>query len=511
MKNSKQQNFLNIISNLLSLVMQFAINLIVVPKIIKDLGSEAIGYVNVSIDVVGYFSVIKIVFNSVASRFIAIEIVNNNYKKANDYLNSVLVANTVICIIMIFAGFLIIPNIDSLINITPIYVNEVKITFVLTWCTSIINVMSAVLSIGTYVTNRLNVDAVRNILSNLFKLVCIIILFSFLPLKVYFMPIATLASTIFLAAANLKLTKKYLPDLKFNFRLATKKSIKEIAASGIWMSFTSLSSILMRGMDNLIANLMFDQVAMGNLSIARTIPNAITTVINTLSGIFTPTFVDYYSRGDKQGLIKKAKNTISINGYIMLVPVSGFIAFSKPFYNLWLNGEGKEAIDIIIIMSIITVIQAYLNSTTCALSSLFIVTNKLKATVLVDFITGLINVILAVILASITNIGVIALTIANTLMMSVRYLLFRPWYTAKIIGAKASSFYLIILRTLLPAPILIAVFTFVSKQIVFDSWFKLIIVCGICGIIGYAFSAIIVFPKNEFKNLFKAVKTKFIK
>lgn len=511
MKSNSKQNVLNIASNLISLIIQFAINFVIVPKIIKDLGTEAVGYVNVSIDVVGYFSIISIIFNSVAGRYITIEINQGNYKKASEYFNSVILANLIISIVIALSGIALIPNIDKAINVTPKYLTEVKITFLLTWITSIVNLMASVLTIGTYAKNKLNVNAVRTIISNVLKLVLLIVLFSFFTIKVYFQPIATLGAALFLAFSNLNLTRRYLPDLKFNLKLATKESTKTIAKSGIWLSLTSVSTMLMRGLDNILANKLFDQIAMGDISTARTIPNAITTVINTLSTMFTPTFVMRYSENDNEGLIKEAKKSIVTNGLIVLVPVAGFIAFSKQFYALWLDGSKDANINLIIAMSTITVVQAFFNSATASLSSIFIVVDKLKATVICDLLTGIGNIILVLILAKATTLGVIILTITNTAMMMVRYVLFRPWYSARVVGANAKDFYLTIFRTLIPAPILLAIFFGISNIVNIDSWFDLILVCGACGIFGYLLAFLISVPKNYKKLVIETIKSKIQK
>lgn len=508
MLTNKKQNFLNIVSNLFALIIQFAINFFVVPKIVNNLGTEAVGYVNLSNDIVGYFSIVTVVFNSVAGRFISIEINNNHYSKASEYLNSVILANAVICSAIAIFGAFFIPNIDSVLNISAYYLNEVKITFMLTWITSIVSIMASVFTIGTFATNKLNINAVRNIVSYLVRITIIIALFAFLPLKVYFLPIATLASTVFLAVANINITKKYLPELKINLKLARKNSIKEIAASGIWMSFTSLSNILMRNIDTLLANVLFNQTMMGNLSTARTVPNAVTTIINSIGTVFTPTFVSLYAQNKHQDLVNEAKNSIRINGLIIIVPVSGFIAFSRPFYNLWLPNVDKETLSLIIFLSTITIIQAYFNSTTMALAQLSVVVNKLKMPVLISFGVGVLNLIIELLLAKFTDIGIAILVVPSTIIMCLRYVIFNSWYAAKIINTKSKYFYKTILRTLLPIPLLLAFFYFVSTMLTLNSWVKLISAAVVCGIIGYAVSAVIIIPKKEIKNILSKIKNK---
>ncbi len=511
MKISKKQNFVNLIANIFALIVQFAINFFVVPKIIKNLGTEAVGYVNLSTDIVSYFSIITIIFNSVAGRFITLEINKDNYKKASEYINSVLMANTVICAAIALFGAFFIPFIDRFLNITPSYLAEVKITFLITWITSIVSIMTSVFTVGTFASNKLNINAYRNIASYLVRIAVIIILFGFFPLKVYFLPVATLASTAFLGVANYNLTHRFLPELKIDLRLSRKESVKEIASAGIWMSFISLSGILMRNVDTVLANKLFDQQAMGFLSTSRTIPNAITAIVNTLGTIFTPTFIALYSKNRHRELVEEAKTSIRVNGLVLLVPVAGFIAFSKPFYTLWLSGVDEKTIDLIVVLSSITVVQAFFNAQTISLSQLSVVVNKLKLPVFVSFGIGIINVIVEIVLAKTTNLGVIILVVPSTVLICLRYILFNTWYAAKIIDAKFGDFFKTLLRTTLPIIPLLAGFYFVSTHIVINSWLKLIVAACVCGAVGYAAAALIVFPMKEIKSILSKVIKKIKK
>lgn len=509
--NEKKQNFLNIASNVLALVVQFAINFLVIPKIINRFGTEAVGYVNTSFDIVSYFNVFTVIFNSVAGRFISIEINKSNMKKATEYLNSVIVANSAIAALMVFAGAVFIPNVGAILKVTPQYLDEVKLTFLVTWISSLVALLSSVFTVGTYVKNRLDLNAIRNIISYILRAIAIVLLFTCLPMKIYFIPLATLISTVFLAITNYSLTRKLIPDIKLNLKYAKWKSIKEIGASGIWMSITSLSGILTRGLDNFLANILFDQHAMGNLATSRTIPNAITVIINTIGTLFTPTFVYYYSKGKTSDIIEQAKKSIKVNGILLLVPVSGFIAFATPFYSLWLKTSDAQTIKTVVLLSSLTVIQAYFNSSTAALAQLSVVTNKLKLPVFVSLGAGVLNIIAVLIVAKTTNLGVITLAVTSTIIMSARYVFFNSWYAAKVLNTNSKQFYKTLLRTLLPIPLLLGSYFLISTHLVLNSWAKLICVCAVCGVFGYALSAVIIFPIKDLKSLLKALISKIKK
>ena len=67
------------------------------------------------------------------------------------------------------------------------------------------------------------------------------------------------------------------------------------------------------------------------------------------------------------------------------------------------------------------------------------------------------------------------------------------------------------LRTSLPIVILLALYGFVAKHIVIDSWLKLIAVAGACGVIGYPLAGIIAIPIKEIKPILGKVKRKLLR
>ena len=65
-----------------------------------------------------------------------------------------------------------------------------------------------------------------------------------------------------------------------------------------------------RNSDLAITNLVLGDYMMGLLSIARTFPNNITSIINTISPIFTPVFINFYAKGEIKKLNEKVIDSI---------------------------------------------------------------------------------------------------------------------------------------------------------------------------------------------------------
>ena len=85
MKNNNRTVALNMIANVLSFGVSLIISFFLTPYITKNVGTEAYGLVGLANSFINYINVITAALNSMASRFIIIELHKKNTKKANIY------------------------------------------------------------------------------------------------------------------------------------------------------------------------------------------------------------------------------------------------------------------------------------------------------------------------------------------------------------------------------------------------------------------------------------------
>ena len=284
----KKQNYKNIAMNIVAFIVQFFISFYISPLIVSKVGASAYGFIGLANDFVSYAAIIATVFNSVASRFIANSFYKEDYTTANYYFNSLIAANIVISAILGVAGVLLVPNLDKVLSIPNTLVFDVKLTFALIFVSYIISLLTLVFTTSTFVTNRTDIQGIRNIIQYLIRFALIIVFLNFVSIRIYWVALATLVATSVIAVLNIGLTKKLTPELKIDLHNAKKRYAFDLAKSGSWMALTSISTVLLRGLDLTVANLFVGDYEMGLLSIARTIPNNVTSIIATIAPIFTP-------------------------------------------------------------------------------------------------------------------------------------------------------------------------------------------------------------------------------
>ena len=80
---------------------------------------------------ISYVSIITLALTSMSGRYITISIHEKNYKKANTYFNSVLIASIILGIIIIIISFMFIFNLDMFLNVPSGIETDVKLLFIL--------------------------------------------------------------------------------------------------------------------------------------------------------------------------------------------------------------------------------------------------------------------------------------------------------------------------------------------------------------------------------------------
>lgn len=498
----KKQTYKNLVFNILAFVVQFVTSFYISPIIVSGVGAAAYGFIGLANDFISYAGIITSVFNSVAARFIANSYYKKDFDKANNYFNSLIVTNFGLAGVFGVLGVILVPNLNQVISVPIDILVDVKITFALTFLSYCITLITMVFTTSTFVANRTDLQGIRDIIKHIVRFALIIVFLNFVSIKLYWTSAALLIATAVVAVLNVSLTRKLTPELKFSLKMANVKYASELAKSGCWMALTSISTILLRGLDLTIANIMLGEYEMGILSIARTFPNNFTSVISTIAPVFTPVFLSYYAKKNLSELKNQVEQSINMMALIMFVPISGFIVFSQDFYGLWQRSLTPTEINMVAALSSITVIQAYFNSTTATMAQLSVVSNKLKLPVFISLGCGLASIIMDILLIKFTSIGIYALVISPTVVMILRYVLFNSIYGAYCINQPWKCFFSTVMKTWVAIPILIIGMIFIRRVVSITNWSGLMIAAILSAIFGYGVM-ILLFGRDQFMKILK--------
>ena len=506
--NDKKQLIINLIANLMSFSISIGVSFILTPFLIEHIGKEAYGFFPLANNLVAYINLLVLALNSMAARFIMLEVMKKDILQANIYFNSVFYSNVCMIIFLLIPLCLSIFFIDSFLNVPQNLLSEIQILFSLIFLTFLISVLGSVFNVATLAMNRIDLRSYQDIIQSGLKAALFLILFSIFTPSIFYVGIVSLSVSIIGVFISIYLTKRLLPKLSISLAYFKVKAVKELLSSGIWVSFNQLSVILLTGLDLLLANMFFGAAKAGKYSIAQTVPIFLIFLISMLVGVFVPPLAARFADNDIDGLVGEINFSSKVLSVLISVPISGFIVFGDEFYRLWVPGENADYLHLI---SIIMMGPYLINGSINILFNVNTIVNKVKLPSIMLFVSGVLNVVLVFILMNFTNLGLLAIPISSSTLSVLRNIIFTPIYPARYLGIKWNTFYSLILRNIITTFILVCLYSLIKSFIHFDQWLDFILVAIGCGMVGYIISLVTTLNSREFMKFKKLIALKLLR
>lgn len=458
--NKNRQLAINMAASFIAYFVSMGINFFLSPYIVNHIGVDAYGFVGLANNFISYASLITIALNSLAGRFVTVKIYEKDMEGANRYFSSVFFANAVITAFMGILAAVILIYLEYLIQIPSSIFWDVKILFAVLFANCLIGTFTSVFTIATFATNKLYLNSMRQIESNIIRAVLTVLLFVIFSPKICYIGITALVMGVYVVIFNIYYTKKLLPGIRVSRKYFDFNAVWELIRSGVWNLITRLGQLLMDGLDLLISNLFISAMAMGVLSIAKMIPMAITGIVGMLANIFSPNFTILYAEKKKDELLAAVKQSMKIMGIITNIPIIILIVCGQEFFSLWQPTQDAEQLQILSILICGCIIVS--GGVNC-IYNIFTVVNKLIINAIIVIVSGVLNVGLVFLALKTTNLGIYAIAGISTLLSILRNLIFTVPYGAHCLKQKWYTFYPALLR-----PIFFVLFSCILGQVICD-------------------------------------------
>ena len=507
---NKKKIAINMVAQFLSFILTLGINFFLAPFITKSVGKEVYGFVNLAFQMTGYISIFTTALNAMLGRYITVNIGKKDYESARSYFSSAMVANailTAICFVPVTVGILFI---NHWLDVPAQNLVDVQLLWAFIFFDFFARLITNGYGVSTYAANRLDLSSKRAMESTIMRAVILVAMFIFLPSRVWYVGFTKFICGFYVVATNIYFTKKLTPKLYFEKNLVKIESIKKLVKTGIWNTVQQVSSILVNGCDTLITNIYINAASMTLMSFAKTIPNYLMSIIGIVCTSFAPQMTLLYGEGDMDKFVNYVKSAIKVCGFICSIPILGFIAFGTRFFSLWLPTLSTGEINTIQILSIMILAQTVFDVYIYPLYTVNQITTRLKVPVFVSLGIGVCNIIGSILLCIHTELGVYAIQIVSSILLTARVFFFAPIYAAYILDQKWWTFYMPIIRGAISSTIVLTIFGTVAYFVPVNSWLMLAVVAVCCGAVGYTVNYVIVLNADE-RDMVKAMIAKRLK
>ncbi len=495
--NRNKQLTINLVSSILAFIINMGISFFLTPYITKNIGVEAYGFVSLGTQFINYASLVTIALNSMAGRFITIEIHKKNWESANKYFNSVLLSNVIVAGAMLIPSILVVVYLEKLVEIPADILIDVKVLFVFLFTNYLVSIIVSSFGVSTFATNILHLKSMREIEATILKAVLLITLFVMFEPAVYYLGFTTVIVMLYISFFNIYYTKKFLPKIKIRKTYFEIKAVLELISSGIWNTISKLSGILSTGLDLLIANAFIGATAMGSLALAKTLPTVILSFFGVLGSVFAPQLTFYYAQNEMSNMKSELIKSIKLMGIFASIPVVFLFVYGDIFYQLWMPAQNPVLLQRLSILSC----AAFIFSLPLeGLWNIFTIVNKVKTVSIFLLLNSLLSVFITFGLMFLTDDVVVRLYIIagiSTIFSIVRAVTFVPLYGAYCLKLKWHSFYPSIISNFILVVAMTMVSLAIRKVIIIESWFALCLVGFLMAAISFAFSYFVILNKNE--------------
>ncbi len=485
----------NMIANLVAFAVNMLVSFFLSPYIVGRLGSEAYGFVSMINSMVSMSQIVTIAFNSMGSRFITIAIHKGEEEKAQKYFSSLFYANVVMSVLILLVFGVVALNVNAIFDVPLHLVSDVRVSFIVMAVAFCLSLVFSVYSVATYATNRLDLSAWREMTKQFVRAGTILGLFMLFEANIVLVTIGSLTMELYFVFSNSRLKRKLLPTYHVRSRNFSFSALKELILSGVWNSIGRASYVLLNDLDLMVANIFINATAMGVLSISKTIPAAINSLVVTVVSIFLPTFTIRYAKSDINGLLYEMHKAIKIIA-VCISPVLCFlVAYGKDFYALWQPTQNAEILQL---LSVLAIFPVYFTLGMKSVNNVFSVTNKLFVPTIVTLITSVTTILVEFVLLKYTTLGIFAIAATSSVCLLVKEITFIPLYAAKCLGVPWHTFYPQIIKEICIVALSLLVSMMFHSVFAATSWITLIVYGGLSMLLVVACNLLLVLRKRDY-------------
>lgn len=506
-RSNSYKTTINIVTSVGVLIVNLCISFFLSPYIIRTIGVEANGFVSLANTFVSYANLVVTALNAMAARFITMEYIKKDYKKANLYYNSVFWGNLIIVAVLLIPVIIFIAKLEAFTDVPADILIDVKIAFSMVFALFFIRTGAPNYDCGTYVANRLDLSYIPTMATAILRCILLVGMFTIWEPHVWYVTFTSAVIGLITLAISAHYTHKLTPELRVNLKhpVCSFSVIKELVGSGIWNSISSAGATLLTGVDLLISNVYLGATAMGVLSLSKTLPSILTDLSDSLRAAFGPELTINYAKGDMDAVDKCIKRAMKITSVVLTIPAAGIVVMSDAFYSLWVPSQDAKLLQM---LASLAVLNLLVNSGVMILQNVFTTVNKPKYNSYGLIISGVVSIVITIAMIMFTDYGIYAVAGVSSVVTICKNLFYVIPITSKFLGFKWNQFYPQVGTSIICSAMIILVGVIFRTFMPVDTWVTFFITCILIATAGLILNMFVVLNKEERVYLIGLIKSK---
>ncbi len=434
----------NLVTNVGKLGLTMVVGAWYVPFLVRQLGPAAYGLVPLASTITSYMALVTFGLEAAMSRSMSIALERKDYTGANVIFNVVFWGNLAIAAVLAIPAVAGIVNIQQIVRIPAGYEPATRWLFAGTVAAFFLNQVRTPFAAPCFCLNRLDLQNVVTVSETLARVGLVVLLFLALSPRIEYVGAAILVGTVVSTFGAIWFWRVLTPSLHVRLRDFHWATLKSLCGTGGWVIVSQIGVMLYLNIDLLVANRLFGPADSGRYAAVLQLPALLRALCIAVGEIFAPTMYQMYARGDLRDLASYLNRAIKFLGLVMALVVGLICGFAEPLLRLWL---GQSFGSMALLLCLMT-IHLCLNLSMYPLYAVPLAANRVKVPGLVTLAVGVLNLVLALLLAGVFGWGLYGIAAAGAISLSFRHLVFTPLYGAHVLHQPYTVFYRRVVPTL---------------------------------------------------------------
>lgn len=343
MNKKNKQTKINFYTNVVALIANIVVGIYYTPYLLNNLGLAAYGVLPLALIINQYIGVATQTLTHAYTRFYSVALQKGDYVEASKDISTSLVVVLLISVLLIPIGIGIVCNVDSIFQIPHNLLDSARILFGYTLLSFVFSLMSSLLNVTLYATNRLDIMNVLKIIRSVFKLFLVILTFEAIRKDVSFVGLANLITEGLILVASYFLFYRFKPyAIRVSLKMFDRVVLFSILGMSIWVLIQLCGDTLLYRTDNLIVNHYWGTISSGALGAVSEIGSYVSVIVSVMGSLFGPLILASFAKGEHDKVKSLFLEQSTIVGCLSAIIAGTISGCSCSILDTWLgNGMAQ--------------------------------------------------------------------------------------------------------------------------------------------------------------------------
>lgn len=456
----------NLIANLAYFVVSLAVGIVYVPFVISRMGVEVYGLIPLANSVTNYLSVLTVGISAAVGRYVTIDYARNDKAAANGTFNTFFFAALALSAVLVLIGVWAIPFTPHWFQLPAgeeaAFVRLLGAILV-ALC---LGMVSTCFDVAFWVRQRFDLRSGIETVALGMRTGLVVILFLAIDARLDWVTAAIVAAALVPLTGNWLAWRRLTPNLRISPDLFDRQRLPALVNTARWLLLNQAGVLLAIHVDLVLVNLFVGPEAGGMYAAVQQWSNLLRTMCLQVSIVLAPAFAAQHALENRAAMLDLSRRAMRLLGLVIALPVGLLAGLGKPLLATWLGPRFESLAPLAIAILLPLVIEG----THLPLSPVLLAVDRIRWPALTTVAIGVANLGLGTYLARNLGWGMYGVAAAAAIATVLRYGLFYPLYTARIMGQARHVYIVETLRALIAALVVTAAGVLLSRWLPTPSW-----------------------------------------